>query len=68
MASDGVETRLFLGKIPYIKGGSGPRQVVVFFESNALFKRLDRSDPRRYAGMVAALLPEGITFHILCFV
>ncbi len=65
MASDGVETGLFLGKIPYIKGGSGPRSVVVFFGANTLFKRLDRSDPRRYAGTVAALLPAGTTFHIL---
>ncbi len=65
MVSDGVETGLFLGKIPYIKGGSGPRQVVVFFGGNALLRRLDRSDARRYAGMIAALLPEGTTFHIL---
>lgn len=65
MASDGVETGLFLGKIPYIKGGSGPRKVIVFFGGNALLKRLDRSDARRYAGMIAALLPVGTTFHIL---
>ena len=47
MAADGVETGLFLGKIPFIKGGSGPRKVVVFFGGNALLKRLDRSDAHR---------------------
>ena len=44
-----VDTGLFLGRIPYIKVGSGPRRAVVFFEGNALFKRLDRSDAGRYA-------------------
>ena len=65
MASDGVETGLFLGKIPSIKGGSGPRKAVVFFGGNALLKRLDRSDAHRYAGMIGALLPASTTFHIL---
>ncbi len=65
MGSEGVKTGLFLGKIPYIKGGSGPKKAVVFFGGNALFKRLDRSDARRYAATVAALLPAGTTFHIL---
>jgi pimeloyl-ACP methyl ester carboxylesterase len=65
MESDGVETGQFLGKIPYIKGGSGPKKAVVFVGGNALFKRLDRSDAHRYVGMVATLLPDGTTFHIL---
>jgi hypothetical protein len=37
-----VDTGLFLGRIPYIKVGSGSRRAVVFFSGNALFKRLDR--------------------------
>ena len=61
-----VETGLLAGRIPYIRGGGGPRHAVVFFGGNALFKRLDRSsDPARYAGQIAALLPEGFRFTIL---
>jgi pimeloyl-ACP methyl ester carboxylesterase len=61
-----VETGLFAGRIPYIRGGSGPRHAVVFFGGNALFKRLDQSsDPDRYASQIANLLPEGFRFTIL---
>jgi pimeloyl-ACP methyl ester carboxylesterase len=61
-----LETGLFAGRIPYIRGGSEPRHALVFFGGNALFKRLDRSsDPARYAGQIAALLPEGFRFTIL---
>lgn len=61
-----VETGLFAGKIPYIRGGTGPRHALVFFGGNALFKRLDRSsDPARYAGQIAGLLPEDFRFTIL---
>jgi len=62
-----VETGLLAGRIPYIRGGAaGPRHAVVFFGGNALFKRLDRtSDPGRYAGRIAGLLPEGVRFTIL---
>jgi pimeloyl-ACP methyl ester carboxylesterase len=64
--SDQVETGLLAGKIPYIRGGSGPKHAVVFFGGNALFKRLDQSsDPGRYAGQIASLLPEGFRFTIL---
>ncbi len=44
-----VDTGLFLGRIPYIKVGSGPLRAVVFFGGNALFRRLNRSDAGRYA-------------------
>jgi pimeloyl-ACP methyl ester carboxylesterase len=61
-----VKTGLLAGRIPYIRGGGGPRHAVVFFGGNALFKRLDlSSDPGRYAGQIAALLPEGFRFTIL---
>jgi len=61
-----VETGLFAGKIPYIRGGVGPRHAVVFFGGNALFKRLDKSsDPRRYARQIAGILPEGFRFTLL---
>jgi pimeloyl-ACP methyl ester carboxylesterase len=66
VASGQVETGLLAGRIPYIRGGAGPRHAVVFFGGNALFKRLDRSsDPGRYAGQIADLLPEGFRFTIL---
>jgi pimeloyl-ACP methyl ester carboxylesterase len=60
-----VDTGLFLGRIPYIKAGSGPRRAVIFFGGNALFKRLDRSDAGRYAAMFAGLLPADYTFYVL---
>jgi pimeloyl-ACP methyl ester carboxylesterase len=61
-----VETGLLAGKIPFIRGGTGPRHAVVFFGGNALFKRLDKSsDPKRYAGQIAGLLPEGWRYTIL---
>jgi pimeloyl-ACP methyl ester carboxylesterase len=61
-----VETGLFADRIPYIRGGAGPRHAVVFLGGNALFKRLDQSsDPARYAAQIAALLPEGFRFTIL---
>ena len=60
-----VETGLPADKVPYIRGGSGTRQAVVFFGANALFKRLDQtSNPARYARQVARLLP-GHRFTIL---
>lgn len=61
-----MDAGLFAGKIPYIRAGSGPRHAVVLFDGNALFKRLDQSsDPGRYAGQIAALLPEDFRFTIL---
>jgi len=53
-----VETGLLGGRVPYIRGGSGQREAVVFFGVNALFRRLDKtSDPGRYARQVSRLLP-----------
>jgi pimeloyl-ACP methyl ester carboxylesterase len=60
-----VETGLFLGRIPYIKAGSGSRTAVIFFGANALFKRLDTSDASRYAAMFSRLLPADYSFYIL---
>lgn len=60
-----VESGLLAGVVPYIRGGSGEREAVVFFGVNALFKSLEKSsDPGRYAAQVAALLP-GYRFTIL---
>jgi pimeloyl-ACP methyl ester carboxylesterase len=65
-STDKVETGLFAGKIPYIRGGSGPKHAVVFFGVNALFKPLNQaSKPGRYAEQIAKLLPEGFRFTIL---
>ncbi len=60
-----IETGLLADRVPYIRGGSGTRQAVVFFGVNALFKRLDKtSNPGRYARQVSNLLP-GYRFTIL---
>lgn len=60
-----VETGLLADKTPYIRGGSGRREAVVFLGANALFKRLNEtSDPGRYARQVSRLLP-GHKFTIL---
>jgi pimeloyl-ACP methyl ester carboxylesterase len=60
-----VESGLLADRVPYIRGGSGQREAVVFFGVNALFKRLDRaSNPGRYARQVSRLLP-GHKFTIL---
>ena len=54
-----VETGLLADRVPYIRGGSGQREAVVFLGANALFKRLDQtSDPGRYARQVSRLLPR----------
>ncbi len=54
-----VEAGLLAGRVPYIRGGSGRREAVVFFGASALFRRLDEtSDPGRYARQVSRLLPQ----------
>jgi pimeloyl-ACP methyl ester carboxylesterase len=65
-AADRVESGLFAGRIPYIRGGSGPKHAVVFSGVNALFQRLDTaSDPSRYARQIAGLLPAGYRFTLV---
>jgi pimeloyl-ACP methyl ester carboxylesterase len=60
-----VETGLLGNGVPYIRGGSGQREAVVFFGVNALLRRLDKaSDPGRYARQISRLLP-GHKFTIL---
>jgi pimeloyl-ACP methyl ester carboxylesterase len=64
--ADQVETGLLAEKIPYIRGGSGPRHAIVFLGGNALFKSLNQSsDPGRYANQISNLLPQGFRFTIL---
>jgi pimeloyl-ACP methyl ester carboxylesterase len=44
--------------VPYIRGGTGHREAVVFLGANALFRRIDRiSNAPRYARHVCRLLP-----------
>ena len=63
-----VETGLLGDRVPYIRGGPGQREAVVFLGVNALFRRLDKtSDPGRYARQVSRLLP-GHKFTILGYV
>jgi pimeloyl-ACP methyl ester carboxylesterase len=63
-----VESGLLGDGVPYIRGGSGQREAVIFFGVNALFRRLDKtSDPGRYARQVSRLLP-GHKFTILGYV
>jgi pimeloyl-ACP methyl ester carboxylesterase len=58
-------TGLFLDRIPYMRMGSGPRRVVIFYGGNAFLQRLDRPGATRHAARVARLLPRGCTVHIL---
>jgi pimeloyl-ACP methyl ester carboxylesterase len=60
-----IERGLFLGRVPFLKGGAGPKTVAVFFGANALFRRIDRMNTGRYAGAVERLLPRGYRFFIL---
>jgi pimeloyl-ACP methyl ester carboxylesterase len=60
-----LKTGLFLGRIPYIRGGAGGKTAVVFFGANALFQPLDRARPRDYARMVEQVLPPGYVYYIL---
>ena len=54
-----VEAGLLADRVPYIRGGSGQREAVVFPGANALFRRLDQTrDPARYARQVSRLLPR----------
>lgn len=65
MKMTNFETGLLGDKVPYIRGGSGQREAVVFFGVNALFKRLDKSSKlERYVNQVSRLLP-GHRFTIL---
>src|SRR4051794_22531090 len=60
-----VECGLLGDGVPYIRGGFGQREAVVFFSVNALLRRLDKtSDPGRYARLVSRLL-SGHKFTIL---
>jgi len=53
-----VESGLIGDGVPYIRGGSGQREAVVFFGVNALFRRLDQTaNPGRYARHISRLLP-----------
>ncbi len=53
-----VESGLIGDRVPYIRGGSGRREAVVFFGVNALFRRLDKTPNReRYVRQVSRLLP-----------
>lgn len=65
MRNAGIHTGVFLGRIPYIRGGSGEKTAVVFFGANALFQRLDRARPQDYARMVERVLPAGYVYYIL---
>lgn len=45
--------------MPYIRGGAGPREAVVFPGANALFRPLDQTaGPGRFARQIARLLPR----------
>lgn len=53
-----IETGLLGDGVPYIRGGYGKREAVVFFGANAIFKQLDKSsNPGRYLRQVSRLLP-----------
>ncbi|MFN7934625.1 MAG: alpha/beta fold hydrolase [Bryobacteraceae bacterium] len=54
----GFETGyLASGRVPYVRGGAGAKEAVVFSGVNALLKPL-HSNPERYARQVSRLLPH----------
>lgn len=65
-ATSPVQAGLLAGRIPFVRGGSGPLQAVVFAGGNALFKRLDdTAEPARHARQIERLLPGGWRYTIL---
>lgn len=60
-----LSTGLFLGRIPYMRLGSGPRRIVALYGGNAFLQRLDQPGATRHAARVAKLLPPGCTIYVL---
>ncbi|MCX7781495.1 MAG: alpha/beta hydrolase [Negativicutes bacterium] len=58
------ETGLFLHKIPYIKGGAGPRTMVFFYGGSALLTSLTKSSIKNYLNAVRQYVPQGYTYYI----
>lgn len=59
------ETGLFLGKIPFVKIGSGPNPIVVFNGGQAFVRRLTPERAQRDAKRIARLLPSDRTIYVL---
>lgn len=58
------ETGLFLNKIPYIKSGFGPKNIVFFYGGSAILTGLSESSIKNYLDVVQAYIPEGYTCYI----
>lgn len=59
-----AETGLFHAKIPYIKGGSGPKSLVFFYGGSALLTSLDKSSVRDHLRVIEAYVPAGYTYYV----
>lgn len=59
------ETGLFLGKIPYIKSGSGSKNIVFFYGGSAFLLSLAETGIRKYMDVFREYVPEGYTYYIL---
>lgn len=58
------ETGLFLNKIPYIKSGFGPKNMVFFYGGSAILKSLTASSITNYLDVIRQYVPEGYTYYI----
>lgn len=58
------ETGLFLNKIPYIKSGSGAKNMVFFYGGSAILKSLEDSSIKDHRGIIQEYVPEGYTYYI----
>ncbi len=60
-----IHTGRFLHKIPYIKGGGGPRTMVFFYGASALLTSLEKSSIAAHLHIIREYVPEGYTYYVL---
>lgn len=58
------ETGLFLNKIPYIKSGTGPKNMVVFYGGSAILKSLTESSIKDHLDLIREYIPPEYTCYI----
>jgi pimeloyl-ACP methyl ester carboxylesterase len=59
------ETGLFLGRLPFVKIGSGPAPIVVFNGGQAFVRRPTPARAERDAKRIARLLPKDRTIYVM---
>lgn len=58
------ETGLFLNKIPYIKSGFGPKNMIFFYGGSAILTNLAESSIKNYLNVFQEYVPEAYTYYI----